>query len=221
MCFSATASFAASAAMSVVGIASIRSVKRREELPLACIPFLFAIQQFLEGVLWLTLDQPLASCIATKGFLSFAYVVWPLLMPIAAYLIEPSLRQKARMFPIMVLGWVVAGIGLASLIWTETTVVVHGHSLAYTLPMLYWLYIPLYVLVVCVSSLFSSYRWVTAFGIGLFLSLVLALTISFATSASVWCFFAAILSGFIFLHFQQGRPLYLTPTKLPKSKNRA
>jgi hypothetical protein len=49
MCFSATASFIAGTTLSIIGIATIRNVERRSELPLALIPLLFGIQQLIEG----------------------------------------------------------------------------------------------------------------------------------------------------------------------------
>jgi hypothetical protein len=55
MCFSASASFGASLVLSVIGVATIKNTRHREQLPFASIPFVFAVQQFSEGVLWLTL----------------------------------------------------------------------------------------------------------------------------------------------------------------------
>ena len=54
MCFSATASFVASGALSALGVATLRATQRKAEIPFATIPLLFGIQQFVEGVLWLS-----------------------------------------------------------------------------------------------------------------------------------------------------------------------
>lgn len=53
MCFSATASFTASAVLGITGIATLRQVKFKSLIFLACLPLLFAIQQFNEGLIWL------------------------------------------------------------------------------------------------------------------------------------------------------------------------
>lgn len=51
--FSATASLTAAAFLVGVGKVTLRKVERRAELPFAAIPFLFAVQQLTEGLLWL------------------------------------------------------------------------------------------------------------------------------------------------------------------------
>ena len=62
MCFSATASFTAGSVLSAVGIATIMKAERKSEVPFAMIPLLFGVQQFIEGVVWLTLrDVPSAN----------------------------------------------------------------------------------------------------------------------------------------------------------------
>ena len=54
MCFSATASFSAGAALLIVGAVTVRRARRRAELPFSLIPVLFGIQQLIEGAIWLT-----------------------------------------------------------------------------------------------------------------------------------------------------------------------
>ena len=54
MCFSATASFIAGTGLSVLGVATLRATRRKEEIPFAAIPLLFGFQQIVEGVLWLS-----------------------------------------------------------------------------------------------------------------------------------------------------------------------
>ncbi len=52
MCFSATASFTAGAALTAVGGFTVHKSQGKIELPLALVPLLFGIQQLTEGVLW-------------------------------------------------------------------------------------------------------------------------------------------------------------------------
>ena len=47
MCFSAQASFTAGTVLLIVGAATVRRARARSELPYACIPLLFGIQQLL------------------------------------------------------------------------------------------------------------------------------------------------------------------------------
>lgn len=87
MCFSAPASFVTAGITGVIGIAALVRVRAPRELPLAAAPLLFALQQIIEGLLWLNL--PLApegslSAVLTFLFLFFAEAFWPLYAPIVS-----------------------------------------------------------------------------------------------------------------------------------------
>jgi hypothetical protein len=91
MCFSATASFSSSVVIGALGIYSIRSVKHTHQKWFAALPFLFAVQQFTEGFVWLTLNNQLSlkyQNFFTQSFLSFAWIIWPILVPLALYKFE-------------------------------------------------------------------------------------------------------------------------------------
>lgn len=80
MCFSAEASFAASAAICAVGTLSVARAKNARQLPFAAIPLIFSLQQAIEGVLWIALSNPEYSAWQSKAmyaFLFFAQVFWP------------------------------------------------------------------------------------------------------------------------------------------------
>ncbi len=53
MCFSAAASFSASAVCAAAGVMAIRRADRAD-LPLALIPMIFALHQAIEGLVWMT-----------------------------------------------------------------------------------------------------------------------------------------------------------------------
>jgi hypothetical protein len=103
MCFSATASFSSSVVIGALGVYSIKSVTQTHQKYLAAIPFLFAVQQFSEGFVWLTLNYQLSvkyQDFFTQFFLSFAWIIWPILVPFALYKFEfggkglPSIKGK-------------------------------------------------------------------------------------------------------------------------------
>jgi len=80
MCFSATASFSVAATTAVIGLAAVARVRRPRELPLALAPMLFALQQVVEGVLWLQLTGAGDSGNVAElsfAFRLFAEVLWP------------------------------------------------------------------------------------------------------------------------------------------------
>ena len=77
MCFSATASFGASIVLSAIGVVSIKKVQHHYQCMFAAIPLLFAIQQFSEGILWLTLPYPdlhYFQSVTTLFYLVFAQI---------------------------------------------------------------------------------------------------------------------------------------------------
>ena len=91
MCFSATASFAAGGLLLGVGSLTLRRARTPRERPFAAIPLLFAIQQFIEGVIWLTFSReaPLLNTVMTHAYSFFSHVLWPVYVPVAVLLIEP------------------------------------------------------------------------------------------------------------------------------------
>lgn len=54
MCFGTEASFIAAGVLSTIGMMSLKLKKPKKYLPLALTPFIFAIQQAVIGVVWLS-----------------------------------------------------------------------------------------------------------------------------------------------------------------------
>lgn len=98
MCFSATASFAAGTALLAIGSLAWRSAQRRCERPFAAIPVLFALQQFIEGTIWLAFDHdmPALNAVSTGAYLFFSHLLWPVFVPSAVLLIEPQAHRLRR-----------------------------------------------------------------------------------------------------------------------------
>ena len=57
MCFSATVSFTAAANLLLLGIGTIRQTSSKREVLLSSFPFLFALQQGLEGLVAMYLNN--------------------------------------------------------------------------------------------------------------------------------------------------------------------
>src|SRR5579872_2083787 len=100
MCFSATASFAASAALLVISCITIYRTKAEgRKLMFAAIPLLFAIQQACEGLIWHSLSSNRSATIYTYLYLSFVFMVWPLWMPISIMRMN-NVQNKLFFIPI-------------------------------------------------------------------------------------------------------------------------
>jgi hypothetical protein len=204
MCFSATASFAAGTALSAAGGFTLRKVRGKVELPLALVPFLFGVQQLTEGGVWLGLrnDLPLLKSWATYIYSGFSHVLWPIFVPFAILLVETSRRRRAAIVVFQVLG---TGVGLYLLYFLvrfPVTARIEGRSIFYDSPHFYLVAVlVIYLLATCVSGLFSSHRCINAFGVLAFMLAVAAYLVAAKTFVSVWCFFAALLSLLVYLHF--------------------
>lgn len=205
MCFSAQASFAAGATLLLIGAATTRRAASRSELPYALIPLLFAIQQLIEGALWLTLPDkaPWLNTILTHAYSFFSHVLWPIYVPLAALLLE-SVRWRRRV--LAGFAFIGAAVGLYllyALVRLPVLAQVTGRHIAYVSPHFYAVAaMALYLLGTCVSLLFSSHRTVLVFGLVSLLSFIAAYIFYTAWFISVWCFFAAILSAVVCLHFR-------------------
>jgi len=215
MCFSATASFTAGVALLVVGTVTIRRAGKSAGLPFAAIPLLFGTQQILEGALWLTFpaEAPLWNMVLTYVYSFFSHVLWPVYVPIAVLLIEPTPWRRKVLAAIAVAGAAIGLYLLYFLIRLPLVAQVTGRHIAYLSPHFYAVEaMTLYLLGTCLSSLFSSHRSVRWFGVAAFLSFIAAYAFYAAWFISVWCFFAAVLSCIVLLHFPgRGRPLAKGP----------
>ena len=74
MCFSAPASFVTAGITGAIGIVALTRVGEPRELPLAAPPLLFALQQSIEGLLWLNL--PLAPDGSLSTALTLLYLIF-------------------------------------------------------------------------------------------------------------------------------------------------
>lgn len=207
MCYSATASFTAGVALLVVGTVTTRRAGRSNGLAFAAIPLLFGIQQILEGALWLTFpaEAPLWNMVLTYVYSFFSHVLWPIYVPIAVLLIEPAPWRRKVLAAIAIAGAAVGLYLLYFLVRLPLVAQVTGRHIAYLSPHFYAVEaMTLYLLGTCLSSLFSSHRSVRLFGGAAFLSFMAAYAFYATWFISVWCFFAAVLSCIVLLHFPGG-----------------
>jgi hypothetical protein len=212
MCFSAPVSFVAAAVLLAVGAVAVRRTRRAAEWAFALIPAWFGVQQLMEGGLWLTLAQPQQAClntVLTQGFSAFSQVIWPIYIPLAVWLLEPAGWRRSAIGLLALAGAVVSLYLLWYLLRVPAVAQVQGQHIAYIFPHFHQpLATALYLLGACVSPLLSHFRVVRWFGLLATFSL---LTTALAYSQwfiSVWCFFAALLSSVILLHF---------PARLPRT----
>ena len=212
MCFSANASFSAGLGLLLIGAVAARRVQQPQQWPYALIPALFGVQQLVEGALWLTLPDkaPLCSFVLTQVFSGFSQVLWPVYIPLAVLLLEPTPWRRTVLLGTTVGGGAVALFLLASMVSHPVLAQLDENHIQYVFPHYrVATATTLYLLGACASPLFSSHRMVQWFGLASCLSMVGAYALYLNWFISVWCFFAAVLSAVVLLYFPARRPLQL------------
>ena len=209
MCFSATASFSVGALLLGVGALTLKSARRPREWLFAAIPLLFAFQQLSEGVIWLTFryEAPQLNAVMTHVYSFFSHVLWPAYVPLAVLLIEPPGRRRRFLLVFVATGVAVSAYLLYVLVFFPVASKPTGQHIEYLSPHFFAAVVmTLYLLSTTVSPILSSHRMITAFGVMALLSFGAVYYFYAAWFISVWCFFAALLSGIIYLHFLSRGP---------------
>ena len=211
MCFSATASFIVGGSLTVLGVATLGKASRSSDVPFASIPLLFGIQQSIEGLLWISIEQdmPQLKTAMTYLFTLFSHLLWPLLVPFAIAQMESGLAQKIEPWRKNVM-WGFCAIGalvtmsLLALVATQPLTAVVNQHIIYVTPFFYdWPMMMLYITATCIAPLFSRHRLVQLFGLTVLAFFFVSWWSYTEALFSVWCFFAAIISLMIYVHFRR------------------
>ncbi len=212
MCFSPEASFIASAFLAVMTVASYRQVIAQksyvsEKLGLVLVSACFAIQQFLEGCVWLGLlnnYNSLFKNLAVYGFVFFAFIFWPAYIPVCMYRLEQngSVRRFLKLFS--VIGFGTALLLLERVIYFGVTAqlanchIMYNSQLAQFSLLLTWIVMVAYLIATVGSMLVSTFAGMRLMGVIIGFTYIAAYLFYFNFLISVWCFFAAITSVFIY-----------------------
>jgi hypothetical protein len=205
MCFSAGASFASGIVISAIGIAAIKEVHKPSQRVFALIPILFGIQQLSEGCLWLSLsgsDFILAREISTYIFLITAQVLWSWMITLSVLLMEEKQRRRKILRVMLVIGVALSIYYAFYLFFHKVTSQILDCHILYTTESpesLALVTFILYLAVTVAPFFVSSIRKMYMLGIIMALSCLAAAVFYKLYLTSVWCFFAAIISIFIYL----------------------
>lgn len=205
MCFSATASFSAAAFLTLAGAASLSKVRKASDAPLAAVPLLFAAQQAIEGVLWLTVpDGHAAGQLWATAFAVVALIVWPLVTPLAVGLAETDRKRRRWILALSGPGLGAAGYSLLDIARHPYLAWPAPHSLVYINDSPFPIFLTgAYLAATCLPPLLSSATALRWFGVIITLGLALTLGVFFVNLVSVWCFFAALASLVLVAHFRR------------------
>ena len=187
-----------------MGALSLYQAQRPREWLFAAMPLWFALQQFVEGVLWLSFDasKPSLTQLSTHVFAFFSHVWWPVYVPRAVLLLERAGRRRQILWVFLLIGTVLSGYLLTILLTYPVQASVSGHHIEYVSPYFHAATTMTgYLLTTAVSPMVSSHRLVRWFGVLSVLAFMAAYAIYATWFISVWCFMAALLSGVVCLHF--------------------
>jgi hypothetical protein len=205
MCFSTTASFVSGAVLTVIGVATLKKVQSPAQLLFAAFPLIFAIQQFVEGFVWITLNNEkynVWSHVPITIFLIFAQVIWTTWVPLSFFVLEKKRTRKSALFVLTVIGLLISIYhAYCMLFYTYSASNTPGH-------IYYQLHFPLqpafivsifYLLTIVLPPFFSSINKTSLLGLFLFVSFIITRMVFHDYVISVWCFFAALVSSLVFL----------------------
>lgn len=199
MCFSATASFGAAGLLTVLGALSIKKAHPSAMRLFAATPLIFALQQACEGIIWLTWGKPDWDFLlmnATYIFLFFATIWWPFWAPATLLVVEKDAWRRKLLGIVSLFGdifCITAAYYLIVHIVHADLSAGHVTYSTYSISASQWPTL-VYVAIVALPSFISSLKKVWLLGLGI-IGTFIATQLWYAHHfASVWCFFAAILS---------------------------
>lgn len=224
MCFSVTASFTASLALITCGVAALKCVREKKLRMIAAIPLIFGLQQCAEGFVWLSflnIHFESIRLIASYIFLTFAGVIWPLWIPIAIVRFEGARTYKwyvpslvagglcALAFIVYALFYPIAVTANCNVIYYFDFThldVTHRDATHFDVAQAHaWHgYINgitslLYIIATIVPFFIARDKIFWLLGALIAVSYVVSYVAYFEAFASVWCFFAALISLLVYV----------------------
>lgn len=198
MCFSAEASFGAGVLCSVVGIASLRCSEKKDLL-IAAIPFLFGVQQIMEGFVWLFEGKDFGY-VSGLIFIGIAFCFWTTYIPIAT--ISATVQKTERRIMLAILP-----VGIFLSVWA---LYVLSFPLEINLSAKQIQYIPtkqspiileyIYALAVLTPLWLMKNVYLRLLAIVVLFFFIVSTLFFNPARFSVWCFFAAISSILVFFY---------------------
>jgi hypothetical protein len=211
MCFSATSSFVSAAFLTAAGIVGMRGVAGRSERQLCAVPFLFGIQQAIEGFVWLGLEHARYAFVlhhAIQLFLIIAWIAWPMLIPLMFRRFTPPDYRRTLSAALVLVGFIAATLNAHLLMQIVPWAEVQGLHIRY-----FWSGEGIlsgysgfaYLLVTLLPPFLTGSRKFYVLGATHVLMFLLAWFWARPQLISVWCFFAAVSSILIVVIVYSGK----------------
>lgn len=209
VCFSPQADLVGGAVLVVIGVDALRHVhQRRDHVPLAALPLLLAGHQIVEALAWWGLQGVVPSglgAVAAWLYVFVAFVVLPVYVPVAIWLLEPPGWRRRVISGFVVMGVVVAIALLVGMVRGPVVATLADWHLSYdTGTTAGYGIVMVYILATCGSVLFSGRQYLMVFGIVNVIAIAALARFEIDGFASLWCMWAAITSAGIALFMRRG-----------------
>ena len=209
MCFSAEADFVSGAVIGVIGVVTLTKVQKPRELALGILPLAFALHQIVEGFVWQSLSDPAphrGDGVAVYIYVVFAWVVLPILAPLAILLVERDRRRRNAMWIFVAFGSLAGVYLLGAVMSNDITAHIAEHTIQYGGAGKYAdIATGLYVIATCGAPLVSSHPKIRWFGVANVFAVAVIAAIQAEGLTSVWCAWAAVVSVLIYAQFVSWR----------------
>ena len=133
--------------------------------------------------------------IAVSLYLAFAWVLLPVLVPVAIWLVEPPGRRRRRLAPFVVVGALAASYLALALVDGSVSAHATHHTIQYggagDLALVATI---LYVVATCGPPLLSGFHAIVWFGVVNVVAVAIIATVQAEGLTSVWCVWAAVVS---------------------------
>jgi len=209
--------FTLSGAIMFVGILTLRKVSTPNEVLFAMLPLLFGLHQFTEGFVWLGVGGDIgkrALEMAAGVFIYYAQGILPFLVPFALWLIEKDGWRKKIIAILSAFGFFLSVYVMYGLATVPSSVSIVNNTLYYYNPWTAHLWVALiYVMTTCGSLMLSSSVSIALFGLLNLIGLTLIYLWRPYGFTSLWCLYAAAISGLLYFYFVERRIRFLQELK--------
>ncbi|MDQ6910358.1 MAG: hypothetical protein M3Z84_06185 [Actinomycetota bacterium] len=206
MCFSPQADLAGGVVAGMFGIDALRHVRYHSERLLASLPLLFGVHQIVEAFVWWGLTDRVSWSVGGTAawiYVAFAFVVVPVLVPLAVLAVEPDPRRRKTMIGLTAVGVVVAVTYLVVIMTSPVGARIDGNTVVYSVHLgQNTLVNAFYLLATCGLLMISSHRHILIFGVVNLGAIAILLVLASDANISLWCAWAAVTSLVIAGHLR-------------------
>ncbi len=129
-------------------------------------------------------------------------MVWPIFIPISIFLMEKEKLRKKILVIFLVIGGILSTFGAYRILFYDVIAQIENHHIRYDFnivsPIMPFAAL-FYILPTIISPFISSVKRMVLLGTLLVFSLIISKIFFEVYTISVWCFFAAIISGMVLL----------------------